>query len=284
MNINPFLRCTVSELSMKNYGYTSRKKRILIVFSGSMELGGIERSLIGLLDSIDYHLYDVDLFLYSHRGPLFSLINPNVNILPEIIELAWLRKSLVSKMLHGAWYSTLFRVAQEICLLRGEKSFDQMAYNVNRRYFPVLNKEYDLAICFFRPFDMLATKIKAKKNVGWIHTDYRSSGENLQRIEADYSRLETIVAVSEECAAAMAEGARRQTGADIAVSVTGIAGPGGGTPEKPVGTVCFGVSTEKGTWTETRHFSGKNDRAKIRRLTANHAMYLAIRTMRGEIG
>ena len=92
--------------------------------------------------------------------------------------------------------------------------------------------------------------------------------------------LITVGAVSEPCAAAMAEGARRLCGADIAVSVTGIAGPGGGTPEKPVGTVCFGVSTDKGTYTETKHFSGKNDRAKIRRLTANHAMYTAIRRMR----
>ena len=94
--------------------------------------------------------------------------------------------------------------------------------------------------------------------------------------------LETVGAVSEECAAAMAEGARRQTGADIAVSVTGIAGPGGGTPEKPVGTVCFGVSTADGTKTMTRHFSGKNDRAKIRRLTTANAMMLAIRTLREE--
>ena len=95
--------------------------------------------------------------------------------------------------------------------------------------------------------------------------------------------LKTVGAVSEPCAAAMAEGARRVCGSDIAVSVTGIAGPGGGTPEKPVGTVCFGVSTAAGTYTETRHFNGKNDRAKIRRLTTAHAMYLAIRTMRGEI-
>ena len=95
--------------------------------------------------------------------------------------------------------------------------------------------------------------------------------------------LETVGAVSEPCAAAMAEGARRVCGSDIAVSVTGIAGPGGGTPEKPVGTVCFGVSTAAGTYTETRHFNGKNDRAKIRRLTTAHAMFLAIRTMRGEI-
>ena len=98
-----------------------------------------------------------------------------------------------------------------------------------------------------------------------------------------HETLETVGAVSEECAAAMAEGARRQTGANIAVSVTGIAGPGGGTPKKPVGTVCFGVATEKGTHTETRHFNGKNDRAKIRRLTTANAMMLAIRTLRGDL-
>ena len=98
-----------------------------------------------------------------------------------------------------------------------------------------------------------------------------------------HETLETVGAVSEECAAAMAEGARRQTGADIAVSVTGIAGPGGGTPEKPVGTVCFGVATENGTHTETRHFNGKNYRAKISHLTTANAMMLAIRTLRGDL-
>jgi competence/damage-inducible protein CinA-like protein len=54
--------------------------------------------------------------------------------------------------------------------------------------------------------------------------------------------LETHGAVSEEVAAAMAEGARRALGADLAVGVTGIAGPDGGTPEKPVGLVCFGLA------------------------------------------
>ncbi len=89
--------------------------------------------------------------------------------------------------------------------------------------------------------------------------------------------LDSVGPVSEECAAAMAQGARRLTGADVAVSVTGIAGPGGAEPGKPVGTVWFGVATKNGTHTETRLFGGKKDRAKIRRLTAAHAMMLAIR-------
>ena len=77
-------------------------------------------------------------------------------------------------------------------------------------------------------------------------------------------------AVSSECAAEMAEGARRLTGADVAVSVTGIAGPGGGSAEKPVGLVWFGVSTATGTRTERAIFAG--DRASVRRQAVIHAL------------
>ena len=91
--------------------------------------------------------------------------------------------------------------------------------------------------------------------------------------------LRTVGAVSEPCAAKMAEGVRRITGADITVSVTGIAGPGGGTPDKPVGTVCFGLADENGTVTETVHFGYKSDRAKIRRLTVARAMMNVIRRL-----
>ena len=82
--------------------------------------------------------------------------------------------------------------------------------------------------------------------------------------------LSTVGAVSAECAAQMAEGARKALKADIAVSVTGIAGPGGGTPTKPVGLVYFGLSTAHGTRTEKDLFQG--NRARIRELTVTHAL------------
>ncbi|MFJ6096436.1 competence/damage-inducible protein A [Williamsia muralis] len=80
-------------------------------------------------------------------------------------------------------------------------------------------------------------------------------------------------AVSEQVAARMAEGALSRVGADVAVSTTGIAGPGGGSDLKPVGTVCFGVAvTGQPTVTRTRRLPG--DRASVRALSTTVAMHL----------
>lgn len=69
--------------------------------------------------------------------------------------------------------------------------------------------------------------------------------------------------VSEEVAAAMARGCAARTGAEVAVGVTGFAGPSGGTPDAPVGTVCFGFSVGGAVTTVTRHF-GAIGRAEVR--------------------
>jgi nicotinamide-nucleotide amidase len=90
---------------------------------------------------------------------------------------------------------------------------------------------------------------------------------NKAKIELLGVPRETIAehgAISAETAAAMARGAVARAGVDLAVSVTGIAGPGGGTPQKPVGLVYIGVaSREGGARVERRVFAG--DRAEIRR-------------------
>jgi len=74
------------------------------------------------------------------------------------------------------------------------------------------------------------------------------------------------VAVSAECATAMAEGVRRVAGSDIAVSITGIAGPTGGTELKPVGLVYFGLATPLGVEVRERKFHG--DRGRVQTLAA----------------
>ncbi|MEI6645243.1 MAG: CinA family protein [bacterium] len=86
--------------------------------------------------------------------------------------------------------------------------------------------------------------------------------------------LETEGAVSASCAKAMAEGARKALKADVAVSVTGIAGPGGGTPAKPVGLVFIGVATETVVSAEKHFFTG--DRENIRKQAVDAAMATAL--------
>ena len=88
--------------------------------------------------------------------------------------------------------------------------------------------------------------------------------------------LSTKGAVSPECAAAMAEGVRRLLKTDLAVSLTGIAGPGGGSAEKPVGLVWFGLASQAGTATEKKIFPG--DREAVRRAAIEHAIGLLLRS------
>ena len=86
--------------------------------------------------------------------------------------------------------------------------------------------------------------------------------------------LATEGAVSSACAAAMAGGARRLLETDLAVSITGIAGPGGGSAEKPVGLVWFGVASATGVATEKKIFPG--DRETVRAAAIEHALGLLL--------
>jgi nicotinamide-nucleotide amidase len=89
-------------------------------------------------------------------------------------------------------------------------------------------------------------------------------------------------AVSVEVAEAMAVGALERFGADVAVSVTGIAGPGGGSEEKPVGTVCFGLALGDGT-RHVRRLVMPGDRAAVRDRSTTVALHLLRRLLVGEL-
>lgn len=172
------------------------KKKLLVVFTGPMELGGIEKSLIGLLDAIDYEQYSVDLFLYGHHGSLYSKINKNVNILPEVKELAYTRESLMTKIKHGAFYSVWRRIIDGVRHLPNDDSWNLILKHEVKK----LSGTYDLAMSFFLPFDLIRDHVDARCKVGWIHTDYSSvEGINYEELRQSYSGLDKIVAVSSTC-------------------------------------------------------------------------------------
>ena len=97
-----------------------------------------------------------------------------------------------------------------------------------------------------------------------------SNEAKTELLGVDAQQIAAHGAVSEVVARAMAFGAVRHSRAQLSVAVTGVAGPTGGSPDKPVGTVWFGWATPAGVFTEHRRFDG--DRAAVRQATVAHAL------------
>jgi len=99
-------------------------------------------------------------------------------------------------------------------------------------------------------------------------------------LNVSWDTLNTKGAVSRETVLEMARGIRDLLKADIAMSVSGIAGPGGGTPEKPVGTTWIGLVTRDGEWAKIFYFSGDRERNKISAVDA--ALELLLNYLQGK--
>ncbi|MBI1793022.1 MAG: CinA family protein [Chloroflexi bacterium] len=96
-----------------------------------------------------------------------------------------------------------------------------------------------------------------------------------------WDTLKTYGAVSHETVLEMARGARKILSADVAISVSGIAGPGGGLPNKPVGTTWIGLSTSAGEWARLFHFDG--DRIQNKSSAADAALQFLIDYLTGNV-
>lgn len=118
----------------------------------------------------------------------------------------------------------------------------------------------------------------------WIDSGYvtYSNTAKVRAVGVSARTLAEQGAVSEATVREMAQGALRAAGVEMAIAVSGIAGPDGGTAEKPVGTVWFAISTVAdggpAAVCELRHFAGNRD--QIRRQTVEHALRLALRLLR----
>jgi nicotinamide-nucleotide amidase len=125
-----------------------------------------------------------------------------------------------------------------------------------------------------------ATLTELAGSSDWFERGYitYSNEAKTECLDVPAQLIESHGAVSELVAKAMAAGARINSGSNVAISITGIAGPSGGTAEKPVGTVCFGWATENQTLSKTMHFDG--DRQAVRQQATEFALTELIALLR----
>ena len=181
------------------------KKKILIIGPG-MEIGGVERSLLGLLDAIDYERYDVDLFLISHTGELMPLLNPKANLLPENKALALTDCSILSLLRKCHFLIAFVRLfakvyADLMAKLKKTQSINMvLCKKIITKWVKPLDKEYDMVLSFFLPHYFAEQKVKAKLKIGWVHTDYSNENEapDTKYLQSMWEKLDYIACVSEE--------------------------------------------------------------------------------------
>ena len=182
------------------------KKRIFIAIH-YMEIGGGEMSLIGLLHAIDYSQYDVDLFIYSHRGELMQFIPKDVNVLPEIpaytnienpikevIKKGFLRIAIARLKTKWQYQRYLKRTGLE----KSDEIYRLMANNITP-CLPSLKKygKYDLAINYLGMHNVVLDKVDAKKKLAWIHTDYSTVHVNADEDVKRWGAFDYIISISE---------------------------------------------------------------------------------------
>lgn len=183
----------------------NNKKRILIV-SHNMRIGGVERSLLGLLNSFDYTRFEVDLFLFLHDGEFLSMIPDKVNLLPEIGKYTALllpaKKALQKGYLDVLLCKTMAHLSARFFCKKNKLKPDNLVYETYMQKYvspclPEINdKEYDLAISFLTPHYIAAEKTKHLKSIAWIHTDYSFFDFDKKTEEAMWNKYNYIASIS----------------------------------------------------------------------------------------
>lgn len=182
-------------------------KRILIV-SHAMELGGAERSLLGLLNVLDSKRYKIDLFLLRHEGELLEYIPEYVHVLPKVAAYTVLARPMKDTLREGHFWLTGVRLYAKIKAARYNKKHQykdsavalEYSHKYIKRYMPKINPtvEYDLAISFLTPHYFVAEKVRAKKKIAWIHTDYKKVQINIPSETVMWGKYDYIASISEE--------------------------------------------------------------------------------------
>lgn len=185
------------------------KKPRIIILMHYLELGGAEMALIGLLHALDPEKVDVDLFIYSHQGPLMKFIPEWVNLLPEQTAYAMIEQPIAEALKRGQFGVVAGRLLAKYKHRKYRRNNPAngddaaiMQY-IGDCVTPILPKinhqvEYDLCISFLTPHNIGSDKVKAKKRLAWIHTDYSTISINADQELPIWGSYDKIASISPE--------------------------------------------------------------------------------------
>lgn len=181
-------------------------KRLFIAIQ-YLEIGGAERSLIGLLNAIDYTRYEVDLFIYRHTGEFMNLIPKEANVLPEIKKYTTLSRPMKEIIQEGyidivvgrMWAHYQAKRFQKKTQAQESIAIFQYVASYTTPFLPSLKHlgEYDLAISFLIPHNIVRDKVKAKQKWAWIHTDYSFVSLDTAHELPVWNAYDQIISISE---------------------------------------------------------------------------------------
>lgn len=183
--------------------------RKILITVYDMEIGGIERSLVNMLESFDYDNYEVDLFICHHSGDFLSLIPEKVNLLPQIPKYTVFRKSMIDCLKEGHFSALFIRVLSKTIAsmkakarrLKEGSGYIQMQLDLkyNSYVLPRFKQNYDLAISYAWPHDLVANRVFAAKKIAWIHTDYSELEIDNNMDLAVWKKFDVIASISDAC-------------------------------------------------------------------------------------
>lgn len=183
------------------------KKKVIII-ADSLEIGGIERSLISMLDNFDYDNYEVDLMLYQKQGELLGELDKRVNLLESQEGCKTFGIPVKSLIKQGRVLFAAGRILANIVtkIISKMKNIEevgyyqtQLMYKFTHSFLKKENKKYDIAIGYVWPHNYVIEKVDAKVKIGWIHTDYSTISINRKIDKNMWSKLNYIVSISDDC-------------------------------------------------------------------------------------
>ncbi len=178
------------------------KKKLLFVIE-SLMLGGAEKSLVTLLNLVDYSKFDVDLLLFAQGGAFQQFLSKQVNLLPVpeyfiYNEIPW------SKLFHKIKKPKMLfaQVRYSVALRTGKHNHSEKAvllWKACRNCFKEMEQDYDVAIAYSQgvPTFFVAEKVRAKKRAAWINATYIPYGRYLDFITSMYGLFDYINGVSD---------------------------------------------------------------------------------------